>query len=83
MYANDPFEAWKRRRSRGEESTAFADRVMDAVRRDQARRLLLSGWLGVVLRWRAVQVGVGAVACAACLFRVLLLVGLFFGQSVQ
>jgi hypothetical protein len=83
MHPDDPFEAWKRRRLRTDESSAFVDRVMDAVHRESARRLLLAGWLGVVLRWRAVHVGLGAVACAACLFRVLLLVGLFLGPGVQ
>jgi hypothetical protein len=83
MHTDDPFEVWKRRRSRTDESPAFVDRVMDAVHRESARRLLLAGWLGVVLRSRAFHVGVGTVACAACLFRVLLLVGLFLGPSVQ
>jgi hypothetical protein len=83
MDSNDPFEAWKRRRSRTDEAAAFVDDVMDAVHRENARRLLLAGLWGTVLRWRAVQVGVGAVACAACLFRVLLLLGLFLGPGVQ
>src|SRR5262249_47732341 len=83
MHPDDLFETWKRRRSRTDESAAFVDRVMDAVRRENARRLLLAGWLAVVLRSRAFHVGVGTVACAAFLLRVLLLVGLFLGPSVQ
>jgi hypothetical protein len=83
MHSDDLFETWKRRRSRLAESTAFVDRVLDAVHRENAQRLLLAGWLRVVLRCRAVHVGLGAAACAACLFRVLLLVGLFLGPGVQ
>jgi hypothetical protein len=83
MHTDDPFEAWKRRRSHTEESPAFADRVMAGVRRENARRLLLANWLAALVRWRVVHVGIGALACAAFLFRVLLLVGLFLGPGVQ
>jgi hypothetical protein len=83
MHSDDLFETWKRRRSCPDDSPAFVEHVMAGVRREHARRRLLAGWLAVLLRWRAVHVGIGAVACAAFVFRVLLLMGLFLGPSVQ
>jgi hypothetical protein len=83
MDPHDLFEIWKRRRGRIDGSAELVERVMDAARRESARHLLVAGWMSNVLRWRVIHIGIGAVACAACLFRMLLLVGLFLGPAVQ
>jgi hypothetical protein len=69
MHSDDVFDAWKRSRAETEVPADFAKRVQDAIRRQppHPRRRLLA-----VLR-----VAVGAVAVAACLFRIAATLGLF------
>lgn len=83
MHHDDAYESWKADRGRADVPEDFADRVMDAIaaraierRRDSALRL----WLLGLLASRAVRVGIGTLACAACAVRVLYVVALFLMQ---
>ena len=56
----------------------FADQVMDAVRREplpSSKRILV-----LLLSSPAMRVGVGALACLACLYRMGAVVAVFFAQ---
>jgi hypothetical protein len=72
---DEPFNLWMQRAS-AEAPPDFADRVMDAVRREPlpsskgARVLLLSS--------PAVRVAACVLACLACLYRMAAVVAVFF-----
>jgi hypothetical protein len=80
MRPESPYEAWKRRRSAVSVPAGFAERVMSALRRAPAGRepARLDRWLSVLLATRAGKLGVCALGCLACAFRILSLVALFF-----
>ena len=65
-------------RANAEAPADFADRVMDAVRREP-----LPSWQGVRVRLLsspAVRVAACALACLACLYRMAAVVAVFFVQ---
>jgi hypothetical protein len=69
---DDTYEAWKRRRAGAPVPADFADRVLAGLRRQQRRALL---------RTRAVRIGVGSLAAAVCLCRILQVIALFLTGS--
>jgi hypothetical protein len=68
MTPHDPYEAWKRRRADVPVPPDFADRVLAGLRRQRGLSLL---------RARAARIGLGSLAGAVCLFRILQFVALF------
>jgi hypothetical protein len=83
MHHDDPYETWKRRRARARVPPEFADRVLNAVRERERQRAERWLWLRALLWSRPAQVGLTALACAACVFRILQILGLFLGNVVQ
>jgi hypothetical protein len=63
-------------RAHAEPSADFADRVMDAVRRETLPSS--TGVLGRLLSSPKVRVAACALACLACLFRMAAVVAVFF-----
>jgi hypothetical protein len=74
MRHDDPYEAWKHARAGAEVPGGFADKVMAVVRARQARRPVL---LRVLLTSPVVRIGIGSLACAVCLLRILQVVAVF------
>ena len=75
---NDELYNLWRRRAEAEVSADFADRVMDAVRREP-----LPSSKGVLVRLLsspAVRVAACLLACLACLYRMAAVVAVFFAQ---
>jgi hypothetical protein len=70
MRHDDPYEAWKQARAGAEVPAGFADKVMAGLRARPARRP------GPALS-RAVQIGIGSLACAVCLLRILQVLAVF------
>ncbi len=83
MHSEDLYESWKQRRARPGAPEGFADRVMAAVRANPHPPVRPPGRLRALFWSPPVQVGLGAVACAACAFRILQVLGLFFANGVQ
>jgi hypothetical protein len=73
MRHDDPYEAWKHACARADVPAGFTDRVLAAARARQEPR---TGWLAALLLSPAVRVGIASLACAACLLRLLQVVGL-------
>jgi hypothetical protein len=65
---DEPYEAWKRRRADAAVPDDFADRVLAALGREPAPS---------PLPWRAARVGIGSLAGAVFLCRVLQVLALF------
>ena len=70
------FKRWIQRAD-AEAPADFADRVMDAVRREPPRS---SQGVGRLLTSPAVRVAVCVLACAACVYRMAAVVAVFFVQ---
>ena len=69
------YDLWIQR-ANAEASADFADRVMDAVRREPPRSS--QGVLARLLSSPAVRVAACVLACAACLYRMAAVVAVFF-----
>jgi hypothetical protein len=69
MSPDDLYEAWKRSRAHETAPTDFAERILASVRRPAAPPSLLM---------RVGRFAVCAAACAACLFRIVETLALFF-----
>jgi hypothetical protein len=80
MQPESSYEAWKRCRSAGAVPAGFTDRVMVAVSGAATGRApsALERWLAGLLASRAGKLGVCALGCLACAFRIFSLVALFF-----
>lgn len=74
---NDDFDNLWKRRADAEVPAGFADRVMDAVRREP---LPSKGILFRLLSSPAVRVAACVLACLACLYRMGSVVAVFFAQ---
>jgi hypothetical protein len=78
MPSDDRYESWKRRRADVAAPVGFVDRVMQAVEEaEQSRRATVAGWMILLLRSRAVRIGVGAIAVLVCAARIAAVVALF------
>ncbi len=69
---DDTYEAWKRRRAGVPVPADFADRVLAGLRHEQ-------GWS--LLQGRAVRLGIGSLAAAVFLCRILQVAALFLTGS--
>lgn len=79
MLPDDLYQAWKHRRGRAAVPADFADRVMAAVQA-QRRRSWLHGWLIALALSRWGRAGLCLLGCAACAYRLLQVVSVFFGD---
>jgi hypothetical protein len=68
MTPHDPYEAWKRRRADVPVPDDFADRVLAGLRRRHGRSLLGA---------RLARIGLGSLAGAVCLLRIVQILALF------
>lgn len=75
---NDEILTLLKRRAVAEVPAGFADRVMNAVRRE--RPPSSNGVLALVLNASAVRLAACLLACLVCLFRMAAVVAVFFPQ---
>jgi negative regulator of sigma E activity len=74
---DEQYHLWRRRRADVEPPADFADRVMDAVRREPPPA---KGVLVLLLSSPAVRVAACVLACLTCLYRMAAVVAIFFVQ---
>jgi hypothetical protein len=74
---DEQYDLWRRRRADLEPPADFADRVMDAVRREPPPA---KGVLVLLLSSPAVRVAAYVLAGLACLYRMAAVVAVFFAQ---
>jgi hypothetical protein len=79
---NDELYDLFRRRAEAEPTADFADRVMEAVRRERAVRCERpsKGLPRLLLSTPAVRIAACVLACLACMYRMAAVVAVFFAQ---
>ena len=85
MNEEQSYESWRRRAGREPAPADFADRVMAALAAEPApavppERTALGLLMLRLLRSRLSRIGIGSLAAAACVFRLLHVLALFVAQ---
>ncbi len=83
MNDDQHYEQWKRRRGAGAAPAGFADRVMAAIEAhvtNRRQRTRLQALLFAVLSSRLSRIGVGSLAAATCVYRLLHVFAIFVAQ---